>query len=152
MQLLPTINAPSSGWTGPVSLVGLKLNQISGLVIALNGASPGDSFAFFFSQNGGLSPAVTGLIELATPTQIQLVNGMALVTGSSPVAVPFSQSAPPIGTYLYFKRVSGSSAIQIQVAGQGDASGDVSGASFEAGCSNAQVFVNGSPAAPITGW
>ena len=74
MQLLPTINAPSSGWTGPVSLVGLKLNQISGLVIALNGASPGDSFAFFFSQNGGLSPAVTGLIELATPTQIQLVN------------------------------------------------------------------------------
>jgi hypothetical protein len=119
ITLLAPVAAPSAGsWTTAISLASLKLSQATAILIALEGAGPNDQVAVYFSLNSGLDPSTTGTDELFTPTQVQVVDGMALLAGPNTTAIQFSFTDPPYGTYLYFFRAAGTSSIEIQISGE----------------------------------
>ena len=122
MILLPAVPAPPLGtWSAAISLAGVRLDQSSGLVLALNDATDDDVVAVYVSENGSLNPAVTGLSELAPLAPLPQVGGAGILAGPNPVAAPFSPTQPPAGTFVYLYRKQGVTAVSFQVAGQSNA-------------------------------
>jgi len=120
MSALPPVAAPAlNAWTAPISLVLLRLDQTSGLQIALNGAGPDDEVAFWFAQNPALNPTVNGPVEMVPVRQLPLSGGVARIRGPKPRVISLSTPTPPPGTVLYAQRTNGTTpGINILIAGQ----------------------------------